>query len=66
MANKGRVVYVPKNVLNELDRIMITKNIKKKSVAFNQLVKYSRVGMEAERIVRLDFGNTFKKIKRRK
>lgn len=59
---KGRMIYVPPVVLDEVELIQQSKNIDQRSDAFNELVKYSRVGREAEQIMRLDFG-IFKKKK---
>lgn len=59
---KGKVTYVPGEVFKELEKIKTRKNLKSKSDAFNEMVKYSRVGREAESILTLKFS----KKKRRK
>lgn len=60
MRNKGRMIYVPHNVLDEADMIMQSKEIKQRSDALREMAKYSKVGREAEQILKLDFG-LFKK-----
>jgi len=54
MTPRGRMIYVPKNVLSEAEKIMQSKNIKRVA-ALNELVKYAKVGREAERIYKFDF-----------
>ena len=44
--------YVPKNVLIELDIIKKQNNILADCKAFEQLVSFSKVGRETERIVK--------------
>lgn len=55
---KGRMGYLPPAILVELDDIMRENRLENKSQAFKELVKYARVGREAERIIRLDFGKS--------
>jgi hypothetical protein len=58
MTPRGRMIYVPKNVLVEAEKIMQSKKIKRVD-ALNDLVKYARVGREAERIYKFDFKHLF-------
>ena len=58
--NKGKVTYVPAIVFGELENIKTRKNLKSKSEAFTAMVKYSKVGREAESILKLDFSDTRK------
>lgn len=59
---RGKMVYVPKNVLDETEKIMQENSIKRRAEAFDKMVKYAQVGKEAENIYRLDF----RKLLRRK
>ena len=55
---KGQMVYAPPNVIMELETIITRKNLtgrKRKAVAFREMVKYSKVGREAENILTLRF-----------
>lgn len=58
MIKKGKMIYVPHNVLDEIDNIMQQREIEQRAQAFNEMVKYSQVGREAERIMKLDFSDT--------
>ena len=55
MIKKGRVTYVPPSVFDELDEIQIEDKVKKKADAFKEMAKYSKVGREARKILRLRF-----------
>jgi hypothetical protein len=46
MAKKGRMTYVPKIVLEEIDTIKRNENIEIGSEAFRKLVGYARIGKE--------------------
>lgn len=50
MVKRGRVKYVPYNVIEELEKIKIEKGIKRDVVAFNDLLLHARVGREVEHI----------------
>lgn len=50
--NRGRMKYIPVNVLKELESIKIDNGIRKDALAFGELVNYCRVGREAERLMR--------------
>ena len=63
MTKKGRMVYVPHSILDEADVIMNMKGHKKRVNAFDDLAKYAKVGIEAERIYKLDF-NLFRRKKK--
>jgi hypothetical protein len=52
---KGQITYVPPSVFEELVLIQNRKKLKKKADAFKEMAKYSRVGREAEDILRLRF-----------
>ena len=57
---RGRVVYVPTVILDELKDIkredMIPKCKVDNSIAFRKMAEYTRVGREAKRVINLDFG----------
>ena len=55
MAQRGCMTYIPKELLVEVQAIQQRLNIRKRSKAFIELVKYSRVGREAENILKLRF-----------
>lgn len=55
MAKKGKNIYVPHVVIDELHDIMRENEIGIKSVACRKMVKYARIGREVERITRLDW-----------
>lgn len=56
MSKNGKIIYVPHEMVIELDDLMREKKINKKSVAIRKLTKYARVGREVERFAKLDFG----------
>lgn len=56
MATKrGRVLYVPKVVVNEIDDIIREDKVKDKADAFRLMTRYARVGRSAFRLAKLDF-----------
>jgi len=65
MTKKGRMIYVPASIIDVAESVKERKNIKHRSKAFDDVAKYARVGIEAEKIYNLDFGIR-KKIKRKK
>lgn len=63
MANRGRNLYVPQNVLKELDNIMINGNAvkgKKKNRKFvdawDKMVFYTKVGRNVDDVYSVIFG----------
>lgn len=52
---KGRITYVPPSVFDELDQIREEDNLEHNADAFKEMAKYSRVGREAKKILRLKF-----------
>ena len=61
---RGRMVYVPPNIIEEAEKIQLAKDLPTRALAFDELVKYSQVGREAEKILSFDW-ELFKK-KRKK
>lgn len=55
MAQKGRMIYVPPIVLDELFKIKQEEGIGKNAKAFDKMVSYSKVGREAKKIFTLRF-----------
>ena len=51
----GKVTYVPRRVLRELDDLKLEDSIKKDSIAFNKMVDYARMGRELKRAMTLNF-----------
>lgn len=47
MVSKGRMVYVPSIVLNEVYDIMNVDDLSSRSEAFKKLSKYSKIGRGA-------------------
>ena len=56
----GRMLYVPKPVIKELDFIMQGKDMKK-SNAFVKMAKFSEVGRAADRVHQVLFGRRRRK-----
>ena len=54
--NRGKVTYVPLPLLNLVNDIRVRKGIHKPKDQFNEVVKYARVGIEAENLHNLFFG----------
>lgn len=53
--SKGRMKYLPSEVLREIDDIKAEHKIVKDNVAMRKMVDYTRVGRELERIRSLNF-----------
>lgn len=51
---RGAMVYVPRTVMNEVQSIIVEDNIRIRSRAFEEMVKYSKVGREAKRIMSIN------------
>lgn len=62
MAKKGNAIYMPVNVIVEIDEIMKQENIPR-VIAANKMADYSRIGREINRMMKFDFGFKRKKIK---
>ena len=74
MKNKqtGRMIYLPRVVLEEMMDIKREDNIQSNSEAFRKMTQYTRVGREANRIMNFDWSKksmlpeiSFKKFKRK-
>jgi len=52
---KGKMQYIPPVIIVELDDIMRENKLNNKAQAFKEMAKYTRVGREAERLIKLDF-----------
>jgi hypothetical protein len=63
MNQPGRMRYVPISILEEAEDLKAEKNLKKTSDALREIAKYSQIGREAERIMKLDFHWKPKQIK---
>jgi hypothetical protein len=55
VCKRGRVTYVPRPLFELADDLRIRKGITKQKDAFNEMVKYARVGIEAENLHDLFF-----------
>ena len=67
MSRRGRSIYIPPSIIDVADEIMKNKKYKTRVKAFKDVAQYARVGIEAEKIYKLDFSDIFgKKIKRRR
>ena len=55
MTLPGLIMYVPHCLRDEVEDLKAEKKIKKNSEAMRAIVKYSQIGREAERIIKLDF-----------
>jgi hypothetical protein len=47
---RGKIKYVPISIINQVECIKRTENIKKDCDAFSKLAEHARVGQEVERI----------------
>lgn len=67
MGKKGRMVYIPQDLLGELDIIKKENKIEKNSLALQKMGNYARIGREMDYIYRGEFGkmDIFKKKRRR-
>lgn len=57
-SKRGKVGYIPLSVIDEVEDIKQEDGLVgfgSDALAFNELVKYAKVGREAKRIMRLDF-----------
>jgi len=54
MSKRGKMVYVPKLVFDELDDIMIEEGLNRRAEAFDKLTTYSKLGREVKRKVQND------------
>ena len=61
MGKKGRNKYVPSVVIEELGDIRREDDLVGEAEAFKKMVKYSQVGREANRLMRLDWSKKRKK-----
>lgn len=50
MRTKGRMKYVPPNILDELDSLKREENVRRDSEAFGRLVEHARVGREVKKM----------------
>lgn len=50
MGRLGCMGWLPRSVLDEAERIRMDKRLKKRAEALDELVKYARVGREAEKL----------------
>jgi len=55
---RGRTMWSPPELLDELNDIKQHKNIHSNTKALTKLVEYARVGREVEVITNLDFKNS--------
>lgn len=55
VSRRGRVTYVPRPLFELADDLKVRKGIVKQKDAFNEMVKYARVGIEAENLHDLFF-----------
>lgn len=55
MGKKGKMIYVPPVILEEAEIIALEKELGRAD-ALREVVKYSKVGREVERIAKLDWG----------
>lgn len=55
MTKKGRMVYAPSVVIDEVEDVMRDHDIHRRDEAFRKMVEYSKVGREMERIMTLDW-----------
>lgn len=59
--NRGKMMYVPKVVVEELENIQNEEEIVGRSVAFDKMVRYARSGRVSKRVDDLDIFESPKK-----
>lgn len=64
MVKRGRLKYVPRNVLDEIEILKSEEKTSKDVVAFNKMVEHARVGRELEKVYTV--WNPFLKKKRKR
>jgi hypothetical protein len=55
MSNAGRIMWVPRIIIEQIEDLKENKIVKKNSEAFKKIAENARVGFEAEHIIHLDF-----------
>ena len=65
MRRKGKVKYVPPNVLQELENVKAERNFDSDADAFKDMVRYCEIGRELEKMRRSMFPLIERKGKRR-
>lgn len=55
---KGRMKYCPPSVIDEIEDIKREDELFGDSEAFRKMVKYARVGREAQRMIKLDWSKS--------
>jgi len=55
MVKKGKMLYVPPVVIDEVEDIIREDKVNSRADAFKELTKYCRVGREVNRLRVLDF-----------
>jgi len=58
---KGRHKWCPASVIDEIEDIKREEGVKRDSDAFVKMVKYTRVGREAKRLITLDFSKSIRR-----
>jgi len=51
MSKKGRMIYVPKKVLIELENIQSNYDLERRSEAFDKMAEFVPVGIELEKAI---------------
>jgi len=64
MATKGRIKYVPAEIIDLIGKIKKERSYKKDSKAFREMVNYAEMGREVERITSFIFPTRKKKKKK--
>jgi len=57
---KGKMIYVPNVVIKEVEDIMRENKVKLRAHALKEMVDYTKVGREAERIMKFKKFRVFK------
>lgn len=68
MAKRGKVRYLPKQTLDEMERIMVSEDINVGSEALRKMASYSEIGREVKKniITNREVNKVMNKKKRRK
>ena len=62
---RGKMIYVPRIVIEEVESIQLENDISSRSSAFEKMVKHSRVGRASKSVDALDIFRGPKKKKQR-
>ena len=54
MVKRGKSIWLPKQTLDEMERIMIAEEVSAKPEALRKMASYSKIGWEVKKSIRLN------------